>query len=607
LAVVFGAGQSSAQSQYSQSRAEYEQRLAELEAKLDALSRERAGEYLDVLERLYDVLDEYSDYVAELVQDAGFEGELSIDDMKQDVRDGLYADQPERLLDDIYALIDEVKPLEAQLRVKYHSNEPKGSRVLRNFRRELIIVAELVEDYTDQQMTRLLKKDEINDYIKTALESAMKALAQLRADDQTLPPALPEVPLPPQVPVIPRVEPPPAPDVPDQRDKIEQFRSQTGGRTGRIQTYTANMTVGSDTRPVKIENTVGDLVVIGGEDRNVSALLLVEVSATSSEKEKEFVSLTTLKVEALSDGYHVYSVLPRIGDVKTEVLRSRLEVSIPADNRLVCTSSYGEINVSDVNRGVAIDGDNCRIMVDNVSGGAKIENLKGEVILSEIRGELEIFNSHSPVTVSGCDGRMTIETTNGYITLSDNRGLVTITGTGQITVSDHQGDISIENRNGAVAISEVNGSVKASNAFDHLSVTDVSGEVKVINSYGNINLIEIMGIITADNTAGSTIIEAVRGPIDVISRTGNVSLMLDEDFRGRSTVNSVAGTIQVKIAEPPNLTMLIHTSGGTITSNLPIKVYQEGINRSTELVLGEGGETLDLSGTNSSIIISGRF
>ena len=601
LVVLMGSNLCLAQGKTEQSKADYERRLAEFEAKLDALSREKAGEYLDVLERLYDVLDEYSDYMDELAEDADFKGELSLEAMKKKVRDGGYTDQPERLLDDIYALIDEIKPLENQLRVKYKSNDPKGSRVLRNFRRELIIIAELVEDYTDQQTTSLLKQHEINDYVTAALDAALRALDQAGLDKKGFP-----VPEPPEVPVIPKPDYPGIPAPPATSDNADSRRRPSGDRAGRIQNYTANMTVTSS-RPVIIENTLGDVKITGWDEETVSAVLEVQVAANSGEKEKEFISRTSLKVEDKSDGYHIYALLPRIVDVKTELQQSTLEVNVPMHNRLVCSSSYGTIEISELQQDASVVAENCKVTIEDVSGAVNVSNSKGEIQVTGVQGAVKLRASFAPMTISDCDGNIDIDNTNGTVSLSDTRGRITIVGSNHVTINDHTGDISVDNRNGPVTIEDVEGNITANNAYQSLSVRSVDGTVKVENSYGSISLTDISDIITADNNAGSIMLETVRGPIDITNRMGSVSLMLDDDFRGRSVVKSNSGSVQVQIAAQPDLTLLIHTSGGTITSNLPIKVFQEGVNRSAELVLGEGGETLELSGTASSIVISGRY
>ena len=580
----------------------YEEALKKFEDEMDERSQVRAEEYLDVLERLAEVLEEYSDYMDGLAAETAIKGVLTTNGMQDALNRGSYTDNPEKLLDDIYQLIDEIKAVENQLRVKYGSNEPKGSRVVRGFRRELLVIAELVEDYSDQQSTQFLKQKATKQYLTEALKAALSALRNIERfkDD------LDEVPEVPPLPEMPGFEEAPEPPTPPPDGDYEQW-SVSRGKKGRVQQYSAILTAIDRKLPVHIESSFGDVEIVGWDQNNVGAVLSVEVLAQSGERERDFVARTNLVAKAEPKGYYVIADIPQLSDVKTQVLRSTLVVNLPAPNQVKCSNAHGSIKVTDLTGGLVIDAENCRIEVNNVTGGVELANSNGPVTVTEGAGRLGVTNSYAEVEITGWEGDLEIENAYALVRLADNRGAANINNSGEIRISTHRGDVEIDNRYGAVDVSEVEGDLTVINAYADLVVRGVRGSLDAENAFGRVDLSAISGPLTVENHSGSIALEDVGGPIDVTNQGGAIDLVVTEGLVGGSAISADGGSLNVKFLQQPDLVLMIHNVGGDITSNLPIRVTREGTYKSAELTLGNGRGTLDLSGTNSSIVVMGRY
>jgi len=583
----------------------YEEALKKFEDEMDERSQVRAEEYLDVLERLAEVLEEYSVYMEDLAAETAIKGELTTNGMQDALNRGSYTDNPEKLLDDIYQLIDEIKAVENQLRVKYGSNEPKGSRVVRSFRRELLVIAELVEDYSDQQSTQFLKQKVTKQYLDEALKAALAALQNI----ERLKDDLDEVPEVPPLPELPgfeeALEPPTSPTPPPDGD-YDQW-SVSRGKKGRVQKYSAILTEIDRKLPVHIESSFGDVEIVGWDQNNVGAFLSVEVSAQSGERESDFVARTNLVAKAEPKGYYVIADIPRLSDVKTQVLRSMLVVNLPARNQVKCSNAHGSIKVTDLSGGLVVDAENCRIEVSNVTGGVELANSTGPITVNEGAGRLGVTNSYAQVEITGWEGELEIENAYAPVRLADNRGPANISNSGEIRISAHRGDVEIENHYGIVDVMELEGNLTVVNAYADLVVKETRGSVDAENAFGRIDLSAISGPLTVVNHSGSIALEDVGGPIDVTNQGGAIDLVVTEGLSGGSAISTDGGSLNVKFLQQPDLVLMIHNVGGDITSNLPIRVTREGTYKSAELTLGDGRGTLDLSGTNSSIVVMGRY
>jgi DUF4097 and DUF4098 domain-containing protein YvlB len=185
-------------------------------------------------------------------------------------------------------------------------------------------------------------------------------------------------------------------------------------------------------------------------------------------------------------------------------------------------------------------------------------------------------------------------------------GTVEIHNSGAVQIFRHTGDVDIETAYGQVEVSRLTGNLIAINGYQPLIVSQVSGSAELENSYGEISVEDVGSRLSATTNASQIFVESTPGPVELINNYGDISITLDRDFRGVSSITNTGGTIKLAFIQQPNLVASLHTIGGNINSSLPLSVKTHGNAKTAELVLGDGGETLDVSGSGTTIIVQGR-
>jgi len=599
--------------------------LDRLETQLDALSRDIAQEYLDILESLQDVIDDYADYMTQTSADAAAHRVEGVERIQRKLQEKVYVDNPEALLEDLNSAINDIKAIETAHRVKFNSNSPSCCRLGRSLRKELVIIAELVEDYSEKQSDRVLKRDDTRKYLEAAFQylaalkqpknsaklndevrQALEALKALGLDDYII--AYPDESEPPEVPELPElpelVEPPEAPEPP-----VVIWEPRTGkfaGRRGAEHEAQGQVSVSGSSLPIVVENPSGDVFISGSSSKTITASLRLEVAASTHAKEQDYIERTLLLVAKEDGQYTVRIDLPRLSDHRTELINCVLEVSVPQANPIDCRSAFGKVSISDVSGNITVSSSNSQITIERASGGAAISNSMGPVELIEISGDIEVKNSYAPISITACTGAMVLENQYGPITLTGSEGRVEIENTGPIEIMDHDGNVTIDNLYGAVDAENIRGDVIAKNGYAPIRIRDVSGSADLENQYAEISAKQVGGSVSIANQYAPIFVESLDGPVDLSNYYNNISIDLDRGFRGGSTISNTEGTVNVTVVQQPNLVLSVYVERGNISSSLPLTVKTRDDVKSGELVLGEGGDRLEINTSGGTIIIRGR-
>ncbi len=598
-----------------------------LNFKWDNSKQHMLEDYLDILEDLHDILDDYGDYMEE--SEGSNHDVESVTLLRRRLNDGDYNSDQERLLDDIYEAIDGIKDVERQHRVKFNTNKPRCCSLPRSLRKELVVVAELVEDYSEMQSESQVSKADVKEYMDAALKylevlEDYEALADLQADELAeLAEALEQLGLSEKVRealeqsqdelvwsiphVFIRPEEPEEPEPPwVSPEPYITGRSKKGSRMGAAKASSGVITVSSSSQPIVLENPIGDIIITGADVEQITAKLELEVAASSHSKEKKYLDQTELVVGDDGARYFVSVDLPRLSDHRTDLLACVLVVEVPESNPVECNNSFGAVTISDITAEVSVNGENSKISLVDLDGDVDVENSTGPITLTNVRGRVAIENSYGPITLTECSGHARIDNEYNVVRLLRCDGRVELANTGQIEVIDHEGDLDIENAYGVIELEDIDGSVVVHNGYQPLLVSGVSGSAELENEYGEISAENIGGSLVAVTTNGPIYAEALDGPVDLSNDYGNISVTLGADFRGGSSIFNSGGTVKIAFTSQPDLVLDISTEGGTISSSLPISVRSRGNTKIAELVLGDGGQVLELVGTNTAVIIQGR-
>ena len=616
--------------------------LEDFEESLRELSQDKTEEYLEILEDLQDLLDDYADYLADLKEEEPDHEFPSFDRLREKLDEGDYLGNPEKLLGDIDTVIDEIKEVEGRHRAKYNVNNPQCCRLPRSLRKELVMTYEIIEDHIDRYGPSTLNQQQIQEYLDATrkfladsrnMDELKKVLEENRQLLQTLEsikalnldklkelegiggryfvfPA-PEVPDVPEVPEIPEIPAPktykPYKNVKNDKGGSSGYSYQiVNGKAGAEHQTVGTILVTDPSRRVVIDSHTGEVIIEGGNVDQITAKYWFEVSSTSQEKEDEFIDRTTLMVSDDGREYHVEVALPRLTDFKTDLRQSVLRVEVPIDNPVFCKNSFGEVTADRLQGGIEIEAENSPITLTDIEGRVVIEGRMGSINLNDVRGKIGISNANGPIVLSDCEGDFKLVNEYGQIELNNCSGPVEIDSRGAISVTDHEGNVFAASPFGRMELEGIRGDLDISGGYEPMIVSEIEGTVKLENTYGEISVENVIGRLSVANNTGPIYIEDLDGPVDVYNKNSTTSVVLTPGFKGGSQITSVNGTVKIAFFEQPDLTLALSCEEGSIASTIPISVKKRDQIKTAELMLGEGGDRLEVTTTGSSIFIQGR-
>jgi len=565
---------------------EIERAEEELRAALDESSKELIDDYLEVLEDLGDLLTDYADYIQE--KDAATWNRLqpSFERFADGLDDGTYAEDMNRVVEDIDALLAELEKEQEALDDLDSRSSRKLQRLLSSLTSELISWKYIIQANI---YARDVLESNIEEQIRVYLREALTKLEHYRKLQPLAP--LPPDPLP-EVPIV-----PPTPVYPD------WFSNRPDYQKGKANYYTDTIRVTSKDAQIYILNPIGELVVTGTGGDRLIAELVVEIAAASRAQEEKLVSQSGLKLTSDRNGYTIESVYPTLTDSRTKIVHSSLRVTVPTANSIMCENSHSPMRISDIKSGLLVKGNYSPISIHNVRGKVQVENAYGPVILADVRGPMRVINSAGKIEIQNCLGDARVRNESGAISITDCKGDIRLAGTGLARVSDHSGSVTIENSNGAVEVENVNGNLTAFNANQPLLAENIAGTVSLENSNSWIGAYHIDGALEIMNRQGPVEAEYLRGPIDISSSDGTISLAIRRDLAGPSTVYSKSGTVVLAIPESANLLLTAVVEDGELKSMYPMDITEESRLKRGQLKFGKADNQLSVRAKHSTITI----
>ncbi len=570
-----------------------------IQIKLDKSSENLAEEYLDILEQLQEIVEDYSEYLSEL-EPAICEGySISFGVFTEGLQSGRYAKSYKELLSDIEDFVQNLRHLEREHQDASGTADQRCRRIIRNLRREMNMLVDLTEEHVDHAKAKEIWNENLQLYLEEGLKHLIIMLEDRQDELDEIIGRAAEIPL---LPPIPDIKPLPAIPIPHKKGVSDYNHAK--GEVGLVRDFSDSLTVKRSDHTIHISNPLGDVKIIGWDKGVIVSTLEIEVKAEPHVVEKDFVSESSLKMAMSGNSYEVQADLPKVSDPSIKILTSTLTVYVPYGNPVECENAFGELFVSDLGNGADVTGQYSKIKVENVQGNITVANTMGPIALEDITGSISVRNGYSPIEIIACDGDMTIENAYSEITLDNSRGQVILSNSGRITVHSHTGNVTITNTYGTVEVNRLDGDLRATNAFQPLVIRNIKGEAELENTYAKINASDISDFLSATNKYGQIFGEKLNGPLKVFSENGTIKLVLDRQLNGPSTVTASYGTIDLTLNESTNIFLKAHTINGDIQTLLPLLIRDEGTTMSTEYKFGKGRNTLAVSGRNTSIIIS---
>ncbi|RME27142.1 MAG: hypothetical protein D6800_05445, partial [Candidatus Zixiibacteriota bacterium] len=426
-------------------------------------------------------------------------------------------------------------------------DSPEASRccrMVRNLRREMVMLNDHIDDYLTARTERRLKLAKMTRYLAEELprqlEQSMAQYQQQLEAVVELSKGLAEL----QQGMNKLAAPTPGGN---RRSAV----SDTGGTTF---TYTDTLRRVSRQNMVFVTNPSGDVRITGWNKPMITAELTFAVAADSPADEQNFAKHTVLSLDAGTNRYTVGARYPQRQTQPAHLLRSSLVVRLPETNPVNTESGFGQISVSNLNTTVQVTGHHADIDLDQLNGSVAVSNNQGSIHAAAIEGALSVSQINGQVEVSNCKGGISLANSSGAINLSDCSGKVRLSGSGTAITTEHvEGTLTIENSYGSVEVRNVDGDLTVTNAYDIIRLRNVRGHTRIGNSYSSISAYRLAGPVNVTNTYGAINLESFSGPLSVENEGAAIQLVIDDKLTGTSRVFNDNGDITIELPATDDL------------------------------------------------------
>ena len=177
------------------------------------------------------------------------------------------------------------------------------------------------------------------------------------------------------------------------------------------------------------------------------------------------------------------------------------------------------------------------------------------------------------------------------------------TGGGHVTVRSLEGDASAQTSGGHIEVTDLQGNLTAETSGGHISLKTILGNAKVETSGGHIEADGVQGDLVAETSGGHIEIRAAKGRVDADTSGGHVEVEFAKGNARGGKIESSGGGITVSVDPTVDLAIDASTSGGSVKTDVPVKIVGKVTGSSIRGTLGKGGETLFVHTSGGSVSI----
>jgi hypothetical protein len=178
------------------------------------------------------------------------------------------------------------------------------------------------------------------------------------------------------------------------------------------------------------------------------------------------------------------------------------------------------------------------------------------------------------------------------------------TGGGHVKLSSLEGDAHAETSGGHIEATDLRGNLTAETSGGHIAIKRISGNAKVETSGGHIEADAVDGDLSAETSGGHIEIRGAKGRVDADTSGGHVEVSFAKGNARGGKIESSGGGISVEVDPNVDLAIDASTSGGSVRTDIPVKILGKVSGSSIKGSLGKGGEMLYVHTSGGSVSIS---
>ena len=234
-----------------------------------------------------------------------------------------------------------------------------------------------------------------------------------------------------------------------------------------------------------------------------------------------------------------------------------------------------------------------------------LKTAAGSITVADLTGELKARTAGGSLKFGGIDGQVTGHTSAGSIRLASATGPVVVkTSGGGIDLGRVDADTVAETSAGSITIRAAKSKLVAKTAGGSITLGELEGETVTETSAGSISVKRSKGKLVAKNAGGSISVDDALEAIEARTSAGSVAATFSAQPTANSHLSSAAGSIKVKVAANLAFDVDASTSGGRVSSDLPIAGGDNKNKSSLQGKLNGGGKALVLKTSAGGITIN---
>ena len=145
-----------------------------------------------------------------------------------------------------------------------------------------------------------------------------------------------------------------------------------------------------------------DVNIVGGVGQDV--LIKITFSAAASNKIDATTELSYMKYAVAKNGKkleisNTYIIPGNISKLKSQ-LKTKIEITIPADCKIFVTNNYGDIEISNVHGSFKLQNEFGNIRMNHLVGEVNVQGSFSEIIGSDLKGTINCTSDKSQINFS---------------------------------------------------------------------------------------------------------------------------------------------------------------------------------------------------------------
>jgi DUF4097 and DUF4098 domain-containing protein YvlB len=297
------------------------------------------------------------------------------------------------------------------------------------------------------------------------------------------------------------------------------------------------------------------------------------------------------------------------------------------EGKVRARSAGGSLKFGDINGALDAQTGSGSITAGNVTGAVSVKTSGGSIQLGQMAAETTAETGSGSISVAAAQAGLSARTHGGSLKLGELAGPATVeTGSGSIQVKTAKASLKARTAGGSVEVGGVegpaelesgSGSIQVDSAKQTLKATTRGGSLElgqlfapaeVSTGSGPIRVKSAQARLVARTSGGSIGIDDARDTVIADSGSGTVFASFSAQPSDDSNLSTRGGNIEVRLPENLALEVDASTSGGRVSTELPITSTIVGEHKPESLKgkLNGGGKLLVLKTGSGNVTIKKR-